>query len=308
MIHTDNAREFHGEALERACAQYGMSQEYRPRGQPQFGGHIERMVGNFNAWLHQEPGTTFSSPDKRGDYDSAKHATYTLTRLEEWVVRRLKIYHGTYHKGIDTTPLQRFLSDVQGSDDRPGTGIRVAQVDAHRLRLDFMPLFTRAIHDYGVQFQLFQYYHDVLKHYIDAKDPDNPKLSRKFLFRYDPRDMSRVYFFDPELREYFVIPTRDTSFPVLSKWEAKAAKKHAQKQGRAAVDAEGLRTAHEELQQLRDTSKTETKVRRRAGQRKRATEAVVPETYFESIESEPHDASSGGSARLPVVGFEEVDF
>lgn len=307
LIHTDNAREFHSEALERACAQYGLSQDYRPRGRPNFGAFIERMVGNVNAWLHEEPGTTFSNPTQRGDYNSARHASYTLSRLEEWLVRRLKIYHGSYHSGIGTTPLQRFLDDVQGSDDRPGTGLRVAQVDPHRLRLDFMPFFIRPIHSYGVQYDLHQYYSDVLKHWIKAKDPENPTASRRFLFRYDPRDMSRVYFFDPELREYFVIPTRDTSYPVLSRWEARAAKRFSKKKGKAAVNAEELRVAHEELEELRDTAKTETKQRRRAAQKKRATETVVPEQYFAPPELPQVSGSPVPTARVSVEGF-EVDF
>ncbi len=310
LIHTDNAREFHSEALERACAQYGLSQEYRPRGRPEFGAYIERMVGNVNDWLKEEPGTTFSNPTQRGSYDSAKHAAYTLSRLEEWIVRRLKIYHGSYHRGISTTPLQQFLNDVQGSDERPGTGLRVAQVDPYRLRLDFMPFFTRAMHDYGVQFELHQYYHDVLKHWINAKDPENPQLNRQFLFRYDPRDMSRVYFFDPDLKEYFVIPTRDTSFPVLSRWEARAAKRHRRKQGKAAVNAEEMRVAHEELQELRDTSTTETKQRRRARQKKRATESVVPADYFAPpvVPKPEREGPPESIGRVSVKGFEEVDF
>jgi hypothetical protein len=35
-----------------------------------FGGHIERLIGTQMGKLHLLPGTTFSSPPERGDYDS----------------------------------------------------------------------------------------------------------------------------------------------------------------------------------------------------------------------------------------------
>ncbi|MBB5235394.1 Mu transposase C-terminal domain-containing protein [Deinococcus budaensis] len=311
MIHTDNAREFHSAALERACAEYGFSQDYRPRGQPKFGGHVERLAKTFNDMLHEEPGTTFGSPARRGDYDAAKQAVYTLDRLEEWVVKLIKIYHGTYHTGIQTTPLQRYLDDVRGDDTRPGIGIHVPNVDPHRLRLDFMPFFERTVQSHGVQFETVRYYHDVLRPWVGAPDPKHVKRARKLLFRYDPRDMSRVFFYDPELREYFPIPYRDTSFPALSKWEIREAKRHAVARGKAAVDTEALFAAHADLQRTRDTATKETKARRRSAQRKRLVKPVVPDEYFQREAPSVGDPSSSSEAKKSLVyvpGFEEVDF
>jgi putative transposase len=50
-----------------------------------------------------------------------------------------------------------------------------------------------------------------------------PKRKRLFLIRRDPRDISVVYFFDPELNCYFEIPYRNTSRPALTLWELKRA-------------------------------------------------------------------------------------
>ena len=69
-IHLDNAKEFHGEMLRRACEQYGIVLEYRPVAQPHTGGHIERLLGTLMGALHELPGATFSSPQQRGTYDS----------------------------------------------------------------------------------------------------------------------------------------------------------------------------------------------------------------------------------------------
>lgn len=77
-IHLDNAKEFHGEMLRRACEQYGITLEYRPVATPHMGGHIERLLGTLLRALHELPGTTFSHPKQRGDYDSKATAAMTL--------------------------------------------------------------------------------------------------------------------------------------------------------------------------------------------------------------------------------------
>lgn len=42
-IYVDNAKEFRGDMLRRACEQYGIELNFRPVGQPHFGGHVERF-------------------------------------------------------------------------------------------------------------------------------------------------------------------------------------------------------------------------------------------------------------------------
>jgi hypothetical protein len=39
-----NGEEFHSKAFERGAAEYGIRLTYRPRGAPQVGGHIERLI------------------------------------------------------------------------------------------------------------------------------------------------------------------------------------------------------------------------------------------------------------------------
>jgi putative transposase len=66
MIHVDNAKEFHSEALVRGCQEYGIIIDHRLRRQPQLGGHIERLIGTMMGAVHLLPGTTFSNPiDKK---------------------------------------------------------------------------------------------------------------------------------------------------------------------------------------------------------------------------------------------------
>jgi len=56
VLHVDNAREFHSEALVRGCQEYGIRLDHRPVGRPHFGGHIERLIGTMMGAVHLLPG------------------------------------------------------------------------------------------------------------------------------------------------------------------------------------------------------------------------------------------------------------
>jgi putative transposase len=74
----DNGSEFHGEALTRGCAEYGIALTYRPVARPRFGAHIERLIGTMMGRIHLLPGSTESSPTARGSYQSENEAKLTL--------------------------------------------------------------------------------------------------------------------------------------------------------------------------------------------------------------------------------------
>jgi hypothetical protein len=76
--------------------------------------------------------------------------------------------------------------------------------DETRLRLDLMPYEERTVQPYGIVMEGIEYYDDVLRPWINAVEPGDAtgKRTRKFIVRRDPRDISVVYFFDPELTQY----------------------------------------------------------------------------------------------------------
>lgn len=76
-IGVDNAGEFHSQAFERGCAQHGIEIDWRPPGQPQFGGILERVIGTLVRRIHKLPGTPFSNTAQRGTYDSEGRACLT---------------------------------------------------------------------------------------------------------------------------------------------------------------------------------------------------------------------------------------
>ncbi len=216
-IHVDNAKEFRGNMLKMACTNYNISLEFRPVATPHFGGHIERLLGTFSKEIHNLPGTTFSSPELRKNYDSEGRASLTLSEFEKWLTLYItKIYNVKEHSALGMSPLNKYKEGIIGTRENPGIGIIPRVFNERKLRLDFMPFEERTVQEYGVLIDHITYYHDVLRRFIHSKT-DNTK--NKFIFRRDPRDISVIYFYDPELKEYFDIPYRDTSLPPISIWE-----------------------------------------------------------------------------------------
>ncbi|MCG7501078.1 DDE-type integrase/transposase/recombinase [Tenacibaculum sp. Mcav3-52] len=255
-IHVDNAKEFRGEMLKKACFNYGINLEFRPPATPHWGGHVERLLGTFSKEIHNLPGTTFSDIKKRKNYNSKEKASFTLKEFEKWLTIYItKIYHNKIHSSINMSPLQKFKEGVFGNENQLGRGLPKKIVDERRLRLDFMPYYERSIQEYGIVINHIYYYDEVLRRYIHSV---KGKEKRKFLFRRDPRDISVVYFYDPELKEYFEIPYRNTSLPPISIWEYKDILRVLRK-NKIELNEEKIFESYRELDKLEQLAVRETK-------------------------------------------------
>jgi putative transposase len=145
-----------------------------------------------------------------------------------------------------------------------------------------MPFVERTVQNYGVVVDDVHYYHDVLRRWIDAVEPGRSKVRRKFMFRRDPRDISVIWFFDPEIRTYYPIPYRDTSHPAMSLWELREAKKVASSVGSDESDERAVFRAYDRMREIEESSAGKTKAVRRAAQRRKPNAdtrvAAVPTT------------------------------
>jgi putative transposase len=231
ILHMDNAREFRGDMLKVACNEHGIDLHLRPVKTPHYGGHIERLMGTLSKELTQLPGTTFSNPKERGEYDSEGKAVMTLKELEKWLVLFVAKYHHRIHGGIGMSPLQKYREGLLGGNGRAPRGLPSRRLDDEKVRLDFMPFVERTVQAYGVLIDDIHYFADVLRPWVGAKDLDNPSASRLFRFKRDPRDISQLYFFDPLSERYFAIPYRDASLPPISLEELREARKAAKEAG-----------------------------------------------------------------------------
>jgi putative transposase len=264
-IHCDNAKEFHGTVIGRACRDHNITVAHRPPREPRYGGHIER---GFRTWLTRTrrlKGTTFSNVEEKGEYDSEGRAIMTRAELEKWfTIYVAKVYAHKFHAGIKTTPLAKYKEGILGTADRPGIGLpdRVAEPTA--FMLDFMPFEERTIQEYGVLIDHISFWDDALRHWIHARDPEDRKRPRKFIFRINPRDMREIYFWDPSNKMYIPIPYRDRGRPPVSRWEIQAAEKRLREAGYARVDEALIFQAVEEMRKLEQESEHKTKKARRA--------------------------------------------
>lgn len=270
ILHMDNAREFRGNMIREACLEYGIDPQFRPVKTPNYGGHIERLMGTASEKLKSLEGATFSSPEKRGEYDSEGRAIMTLHELEQWLVLFVAKYHRTPHSGINNEiPLERYADALLGKNGKLPRGLPARRLDEEKVRIDFMPYIERTVQSYGVRIDDFFYFSDVLRPWVNAMDPKQPKLRRLFKFRRDPHDISRLYFFDPNVERYYVIPFSDSGLPPISLWDAREARKAAKNDGAKEVNARIIFEYANKQQEIQDDAALKTRVARRNDQRRR---------------------------------------
>src|SRR5256712_11879551 len=112
-VDADNAKEFRGSMLRKACEEYGIDLHWRPVGRPHFGGHIERLLGTLHHEIHPLPGSTFANPGARGQYNAEQHAALTLSECERWLAMLIvEVYHQRLHRDLGTTPLRKYEEGI----------------------------------------------------------------------------------------------------------------------------------------------------------------------------------------------------
>ena len=216
-IHLDNAKEFGSDALIRGCQEYGIQIEHRPRGEPDFGGHIERLIGTMMGAVHLLPGTTFSDVKQKGSYDSESRAVLTLPELERWLALQIAgVYHLSVHSALEKTPLEAW---------REGVAKRKQPIrhpaDSNEFFLDFLPAVPRLVRKDGIHLHKIRYWDNILS-------PWAGRLKEPLLVKYDPRNLSRVYVREAN-GKHWPVPYSDLRQPPIALWELLEAHKRLHK-------------------------------------------------------------------------------
>lgn len=300
LISVDNGAEFHSAAFERGCEQHGIAIQWRPPGQPHYGGIVERVIGSLMKLVHELPGTTFSNPGERNAYDSDATACLTLDELEHWMAITITgVYHSRPHAGLGgKTP----LSVYRGFMERPtaGSGQSPATVRNPRAFLiDFLPVFRRTVQRHGVTLDHITYFSPALSPWIARRAEKEPLLIRR-----DPRNLSRIYVFDPGTRGYLEIPYRDISHPAISLWEHRLALRRLRERSRSEIDEAALFHAVAELRSIEQTAARTTRTARRNRTRRHHQDVALLsaiEATPDSIESIPDDMTDASAP------FDEIE-
>lgn len=268
-IHVDNGADFRSNNFQQSCLMYGINLEFRPVRQPNYGGHIERVLGTFLREIHDLPGTTFSNIKEKDGYNSEKEAALTMSEFEAWLVTLIcKVYHQKIHSSIGMTPTRKWEIGVFGNNEIQGCGVPARPADRFTVLLDFLPSFSRTVQTFGVTIDGLTYYAEALRPWINSRDPKDNKQKREFIFRRDPRDISTIWFFDSLLKQYFKIPFADLSLPSVSIWEYNQAKDMLKREGAKSVNEHQVLHAITELRSKVDKAKETTKKARRQAQRR----------------------------------------
>lgn len=103
----DNGADYRHAGFGRFCARFDIAIEPAPPYSPNAKAIVERFFRTLNDGLiHRLPGTTFSNPTDRGDYDSQRYARMTLDDLRKhvdvWIHER---YHVTLHRRLGRSPI-----------------------------------------------------------------------------------------------------------------------------------------------------------------------------------------------------------
>ncbi|MCR6480420.1 DDE-type integrase/transposase/recombinase [Variovorax sp. ZS18.2.2] len=314
IIHMDNAREFHGKALERACLEYGIDLVFRKIKTPRYGAHIERHLGTLGREIHALPGTTFSNSGERGSYDSEGRAALTLKELELWLGNLIiGLYHNRVHGGTDEEPIRRYTRGILGDAKSAGVGQVEVVTDEERLRIDFLPLFEPTVQTYGIKIDHICYHADVLRRWVGSVDPKRKAERRKFICRRDPRDISSILFYDPDAETYFRVPYRDMTHPAISLWELRAIRAHLRDQGKKDADEELIFRALDEMRRIEEEAvRTTAKARRSESARRsmrRRDSPQPPAGTIGAVEGDLEDVSDDIESPLPgaIVPYDEVE-
>lgn len=246
-IHVDNGPEFHAHSFERACENYAIRLDYRPKGKPQFGGHIERRIKDLSKELHFLDGTTFSNVRERGAYDSEGTACLTIRDIQKIITKIIIQQNGTFHEGILTTPNAKWEKGTAGKSLR-------MPADMATFLIDFLPFEERTVQRDGIHLFGIKYWHEALLPSLENNS--------KVVVHYEPADLSKVYVRDGT-GQFLEIRYKDFRRPAISKWELRAVRAAARAQGRLGVDEEMI---FRMIEQRRDIQKKARATSKRARQ------------------------------------------
>lgn len=295
LLYLDNAAEFKSEALRRGCEQHGIRLDYRPPGQPHYGGIVERIIGTAMQMIHDNlPGTTFSNPGQRGEYDAEKMAALTLRELECWLTLAVGTYHGSVHNGLFQPPAARWAEAVA----RIGVPPVVTRPTA--FLVDFLPVIRRTLTRTGFVIDHIHYYADALKPWIARRD----RLSA-FLIRRDPRDISRIWVLEPEGQHYLEIPYRTLSHPAVTLWEQRQALARLRQLGREQVDESALFRMIDQMREIVTTAQKATRKARRDADRRQHLKPSAPPVKPTLPDADSADSQVGNLP--PAKPFEQIE-
>lgn len=280
-ISTDNAKEFRSIDLTRFCEQYSIEIDWRPVGRSYYGANVERVFKTLSNEVHNLSGTTFSNIVKKGTYNSQKNAAMTINEFEQWFTELIvNVYHKKEHSEIGMTPEEKYLEGIFGLGEYPGTGLPPIVENTKSLRYSLLPSLERTVQKNGITIDHVTYFSEVLRKWIVPQAASKKVKSRLFICKRDPRDISKIYFYDPDIEEYFEIPYRNITNPKINLAELREtiSKIKEDKGDTHSLDETTLFQTYKRMRDIEENSKIKTKkARRKKSSKKHLTKKLEEE-------------------------------
>lgn len=291
LVSMDNAKEFRSRSLQSFCQEFRITDVYRPVGRSHFGGIVERLIGTCMKETHELPGTTRSNIFERGTYNSEKEACMTINELEQWYLDFVtNIYHKTEHISLGMTPEEKFYQGILGVGEDTIPFLPTVPTDTIKLRMALLPIVERKVQKNGITIDYITYFSETLRKLIIPSQYKKlkPKFNNTVLCRRDPRDISKIYVYDEDIKDYIIVPYADIRKPAMNLKELRESISQAKKTitGRE-LEPHDIFEAYDRLHQYIETSKKEMKsVRRQQSSKKHQTKTIELEKKIltESIE------------------------
>jgi len=237
----DNGLEFHGNDLESVAYDLGIRIQYCPKHQPRFKGVVERYLKTINYFFaHQLPGTSFARWHLRGDYDPLKHAVLTLAEFhhlfEKWVV---DVYAQTVHRGIGTTPWEKWSEGVRHREPELPDDIHVLQ---QRIGL----VSERSLRPDGIQLNGIRYNGDALAPILRGYG-----AGVKVRVLYDAEDLGEIQVWGPGDTEPVAVQALHLDYASgLTITQNEMIRANVREQGAVKEDRVSLQKAKHEIAQV----------------------------------------------------------
>lgn len=139
--------------------------------------------------------------------DAEAGAFYFVDELEAIIRRWVReVYHQHPHDGlvVPAAPGLRLSPNAMYDVGVATTGYRRIPT-SHDTVYDFLPVEWRRINHYGIDFHKLRYDGDVLGEFAERISPYTGRHAGKYPIRYDPGDISRIYFQHPDTGDWHQI-------------------------------------------------------------------------------------------------------
>jgi putative transposase len=264
-VYSDNGSDFTSKAIREAFARLGKNPPmFRPKGQPHYGGLVERVVGLAGEQFNGCPGDTGSSIARKGKRDPSRTAAYTIEACEKILANYFANIYNTKRFSKTTSPLYKWL---KSGDSGTFNDRELSSDELKELYITFLPTFSRKVKQYGVRIENSIFSDDFLNLLIQNPDEEH-------IFHFDNKDIRCIYYFDVKSASYVEIKNIIPELPATSAKSYNAKLKQMRKDSDALFNPEMFRWAKDFADEItkQEVSSTRSKKSRIAKEKARRTE------------------------------------